>query len=79
MSSYEEVKNEEGNVVSKVRRNSLGIFEVYNINSGMTFFIRKGVLLCTKDKDNNYVYPEPSAPPAAEEELKAYLKRCKLT
>lgn len=78
MASYQEVLDNNGKIISIIRRNSCGIIEVYNIDSGITSYIRKGVLLCKKDKDMKFIYPKPSAPPATEEQLKAYLKNINL-
>ena len=70
MNSYFEVLDKEGNLISIVRKNSYGIIEVYKLESGITSFIKQGILLCKKDKHNKIIYPEPSAPVATEEELK---------
>lgn len=74
MNSYYEVLDDNGNIISTVRRNSLGIVEVYKIDSGITSYIIRGKVAYKKDKDKKIVYPEPSAPLATEEQLKSYLK-----
>ena len=77
MSSYKEIINSEGVVVSTIKRSPCGIIEVHRIETGVTAFISKGKLLYKKDKDMNIICPEPSAPEATEEELKAHLQRIK--
>ncbi len=77
MDSYKEIMNSEGVVVSTIKRNPCGIIEVYKVDSGVTAYIANGKLLFKKDKDMKFICPEPSAPEATEEELKAHLQRIK--
>jgi hypothetical protein len=74
MNSYYEVLDDNGNIISTVRRNSLGIVEVYKIDSGITSYIIKGKIAYKKDKNKKIVYPEPSAPMVTKEKIKSYLK-----
>ena len=79
MNSYLEVLDDQGKVISFIRKNSCGIIEVHKLDTGITSFIRQGILLCKKDKDMKVIYPsEPSAPPASQEELKKHLKSLKV-
>lgn len=77
MESYKEITNSEGVVVSTIKRNPCGIIEVYKVDSGVTAYIANGKLLFKKDKNMNIICPEPSAPEATEEEIKAHLQRIK--
>jgi hypothetical protein len=71
MNSYFEVLDKEGNLISIVRKNSCGIIEVYKLESGITSFIKQGILLCKKDKHDKIIYPAPSDPVCTQEELKS--------
>jgi hypothetical protein len=72
ISSYREVKDGQGNILSIIKKNSCGTIEVYKFTTGVTSYIKKGRILYKKDKDMKLIYPEP---PTTEEELKVYLKR----
>jgi hypothetical protein len=78
MNSYFEVLDDNGNVISIVRKNSHGIIEVHKLDTGITSFIKQGIIVCKKDKDMKIIYPlGPSAPVATQEELSKHLKGLK--